>query len=68
MNCIVCLNDLKEKNYLMIDYENGKKVTSFKMPLEKNQFILFNSELPFYISKNTNEEKNVNLFFSFQFP
>jgi len=68
MNCIMCLNDLKEKNYLMIDYEDGKKVTSYKMPLEKNKFILFNSELPFYITKNTNDEKNINLFFSFQFP
>jgi hypothetical protein len=65
-NCIVCLNDLKEKNYLILDFKNGKEINSYKILLEKNKFIIFNSELPYFITQNKNEETNVNLFFAFQ--
>ena len=52
---------------IVFEYDDGRnKHRRWKVPLVQDQFILFSSNTPFYITKNENKDFLVNLSLHFQ--
>ena len=57
----------KKQSYVVFEYDDGRnKHRRWKMPLVKNKFIMFSSNLNHYITENNNKDFLVNLSLHFQ--
>ena len=62
IDCIYTVNSVNKVSYLIFEYDDGRnKHRKWKIPLEKNYFVLFPSHLNRYITKNENESDLINL-------
>jgi hypothetical protein len=67
VDCLYTVSTGKEPSYIVFEYDNGRiKHRRWKVPLVKNQFILFSSHLNRYITKNENKDFLINLSLHFQ--
>ena len=67
VDCLYTVATGKEPSYVVFEYDDGRnKHRRWKVPLEKDSFILYSSSIPFYITKNENKDFLVNLSLHFQ--
>ena len=67
VDCLYTVSSGKKPSYIVFEYDNGRiKHRRWKVPLVKNQFILFSSHLNRYITKNENKDFLINLSLHFQ--
>ncbi len=56
-----------KQSEVIFEYDDGRnKHRRWRVPLVQDQFILFSSNTPFYITKNENKDFLVNLSLQFQ--
>jgi len=67
ISCIYTVDTGPQPVFLHFEYEKGReKHARWKIPLLKNRYIIFNSDLNHYFSANKNTDPIVNLSFQFQ--
>ena len=67
VSCLYTVATGPKESYVVFEYDDGRnKHRRWKVPLEQDQFILYSSNTPFYITKNENKDFLVNLSLHFQ--
>ena len=67
VSCLYTVSTGPRKSYVVFEYDDGRnKHRRWQVPLEQDQFILYSSNTPFYITKNENKDFLVNLSLHFQ--
>ena len=67
VSCLYTVATGKKESHIVFEYDDGRnKHRRWKVPLKQDQFILFSSNTPFYITKNENKDFLVNLSLHFQ--
>ena len=67
LDLIYTVSSGKIPSYLTFQYENGRdKHKLYRIPLEQGCYILFNSHINRYITKNENDENLINLSLHFK--
>ena len=67
IDCLLNVANGKKSQSIVFEYDDGRnKHRRWKVPLEKDTFILYSSNIPFYITKNENKDFLVNLSLHFQ--
>ena len=67
VDCLYTVSTGKQPSYVIFEYDDGRqKHRRWKLPLVKDQFILFSSHLNRYITKNENKDFLINLSLHFQ--
>ena len=67
VDCLYTVSTGKEPSYVIFEYDDGRqKHRRWKVPLVKDQFILFSSHLNRYITRNENKDFLINLSLHFQ--
>ena len=67
VSCLYTVATGEKKSNVIFEYDDGRnKHRRWKVPLEKNQFILYSSNLNHSITKNENKDFLVNLSLHFQ--
>ena len=67
VDCLYTVSTGKQPSYVIFEYDDGRqKHRRWKLPLVKDQFILFSSHLNRYITRNENKDFLINLSLHFQ--
>tara|TARA_Y100000592_G_scaffold99293_1_gene174834 strand:+ start:498 stop:1055 length:558 start_codon:yes stop_codon:yes gene_type:complete len=67
ISCLYTVSTGPKHSDVVFEYDDGRnKHRRWKVPLVKDQFILYSSNTPFYITKNENKDFLVNLSLHFQ--
>ena len=67
ISCLYTVSTGPKESHIVFEYDDGRnKHRRWKVPLEKDSFILYSSSIPFYITKNENKDFLVNLSLHFQ--
>ena len=67
VSCLYTVSTGPKQSEIIFEYDDGRnKHRRWKVPLVQDQFILFSSNTPFYITKNENKDFLVNLSLQFQ--
>ena len=67
VDCLFTVATGKKQSFIVFEYDDGRnKHRRWKVPLVKDEFILFSSHLNRYITKNENKDFLVNLSLHFQ--
>ena len=67
ISCLYTLSTGPKKSQVVFEYDDGRnKHRRWSVPLVQDQFILFSSHTPFYITKNESKDFLVNLSLHFQ--
>jgi hypothetical protein len=67
VSCLYTVSTGPKQSEVIFEYDDGRnKHRRWRVPLVQDQFILFSSNTPFYITKNENKDFLVNLSLQFQ--
>lgn len=67
MSCIYTVDCGNNPSYVVFEFDKGRiKNSQYKVLLEKNKYILFNSSINHYYTTNLNEQPLLNLCFKYQ--
>jgi hypothetical protein len=67
VSCLYCVSNNEKKSDIIFEYDDGRnRHRRWRVPLEKDTFILFSSSLNHYITKNEDKDFLVNLSLQFQ--
>ena len=67
VSCLYTVSTGPKKSQVVFEYDDGRnKHRRWSVDLEQDQFILYSSHTPFYITKNENKDFLVNLSLHFQ--
>jgi len=67
VSCLFCVSDNEKKSDIIFEYDDGRnRHRRWKVPIEKDTFILFSSSLNHYITKNEDKDFLINLSLQFQ--
>ena len=67
ISCLYCVSMGEKLTSITFEYQGGRiRHGRWKIPMAPRKLIIFNSEIPHYLTQNENEDPTINLSFQFQ--
>tara|TARA_Y100001938_G_C7982354_1_gene375063 strand:+ start:362 stop:919 length:558 start_codon:yes stop_codon:yes gene_type:complete len=67
ISCLYTVSTGPKNSEIVFEYDDGRnKHRRWSVPLKQDQFIIFSSNTPYYITKNENKDFLINLYLDFQ--
>ena len=66
ISCLYCVAMGEKPTYVTFEYQGGRvRHGRWKVPMAPRKLIIFNSEIPHYLTQNANDDPTINLSFQF---
>jgi hypothetical protein len=66
ISCLYCVAMGEKPTYVTFEYQGGRvRHGRWKVPMAPRKLIMFNSEIPHYLTQNANDDPTINLSFQF---